>query len=254
MNIKNAQTENFEGDRLEAIFNRQIELMAKYHDIEKNIGLMQTEDCPVNLHDKRGQARLKDFAWRATEEVAEAMETIPVINDLAAQVSELRLSDFDDANLFAIKHDELHKSIEDNMLHFQEEMVDALHFFTEFTILCGITPHDLWELISGEEDVSYKDDLLINVFSKAEEKGKYPLDSAMSLFVTDLGLCCNCLKNKAWKQSSMLTDITKFKGCVAKAWVSFMVLMKASQLKPDSIVDLYLKKSQVNKFRQRSNY
>ena len=254
MNITNAVTEKFEGDRLVAIFNRQKELMEKYHHIELNIGLMQTEDCPVNLHDKRGQARLKDFAWRATEEVAEAMETIPVINELANQLSGLRVSDFEDANLFALKHDEINKSIEENMLHFQEELVDALHFFTEFTILCGITPEDLWVLISKEENIAYKEDLLINIFSEATREKGYNLSIAMAGFVTDLGLCCNCLKNKAWKQTQMLTDIPKFKNNVATAWLSFMKLLDAGQLNPDRITDLYLKKSQVNEFRIGSKY
>jgi hypothetical protein len=254
MNIKNATTENIQGDRLISIFGRQKELMNKYHDIEKNIGLMQTEDCPVNLHDKRGQARLKDFAWRTTEEIAEAMETLPMIHELADKVAELRVSDFPGADSFAIKHEEIQKSIEDNMLHFQEELVDSLHFFTEFTILCGISPLEIWQLISNNEELEYKEDLLINIFSEAANKGHYPLDAAMAKFITDLGLCCNCLKNKAWKQSSMLTDIPKFKQCVANAWVSFMILMKAGQLNPDTITDLYLKKSQVNFFRQRSQY
>ena len=61
MNITHAVREEIEGDKLEAIFNRQEELMSKYHDIEKRSGLLQTEDCPVNLDDKRGQARIKDF-------------------------------------------------------------------------------------------------------------------------------------------------------------------------------------------------
>ena len=63
MNITHAVTEEVVGDRLVAIFNRQKELMSKYHDIEKRSGLLQTEDCPVNLDDKRGQARIKDFSW-----------------------------------------------------------------------------------------------------------------------------------------------------------------------------------------------
>jgi hypothetical protein len=254
MNIKNATTENIQGDRLISIFDRQKELMTKYHDIEKNIGLMQTEDCPVNLHDKRGQARLKDFAWRTTEEIAEAMETIPVLNDLSDKIANLRSSDFDTNKAFVMKHEELHTSIEDNILHFQEELVDSLHFFTEFTILCGITPLEIWQLVSGNEELEYKEDLLINIYAESTKKGHYPLDAAMAKFITDLGLCCNCLKNKAWKQSSMLTDIPKFKQCVANAWSSFMILMEAGQLNPDTITDLYLKKSQVNAFRVRSKY
>lgn len=59
---------------------------------------MQTEDCPVNLDDKRGQARIKDFSWRITEEIGEALDAME--NESA-------------------------------LLHFHEELVDGLHFLTE---------------------------------------------------------------------------------------------------------------------------
>ena len=74
MNINHAVEEKIEGDLLKAIFDRQKSLMGKYHDIELKSGLLQTEDCPVNLDDKRGQARIKDFSWRVTEELGEALD------------------------------------------------------------------------------------------------------------------------------------------------------------------------------------
>ena len=74
MNINHATVEEFTGDKLQAIFTRQKSLMDKYHDIELRSGLLQTEDCPVNLDDKRGQARIKDFSWRVTEERGEALD------------------------------------------------------------------------------------------------------------------------------------------------------------------------------------
>ena len=76
MNITHAKKGNIEGEGLKNIFKRQKELMEKYHDIELKSGLLQTEDCPVNLDDKRGQARIKDFAWRITEEIGEALDAL----------------------------------------------------------------------------------------------------------------------------------------------------------------------------------
>lgn len=255
MNITNAETEVITGDKLEAIFNRQKELMAKYHPIEVSIGLVQTEDCPVNLHDKRGQARLKDFAWRATEEVAEAMEAVPVLNNLADSLSQLRPAQFDnDSKAFMDRHNEIVKSLEENMLHFQEELVDALHFLTEFTILSGITPLQIFHIAAGCELAEDADTLNELYQYSNREAVSISLSSTMADFVTNLGLSCNCLKNKAWKQTSMLTDIPKFHTCVATTWVSFIRLLAAGGLNPESIADLYLKKSQVNAFRQRSNY
>ena len=104
MNITHAVEEEVIGDGLKAIFDRQKELMAKYHDIELRSGLMQTEDCPVKLDDKRGQARIKDFAWRVTEEVGEALDAY----------------------------------YQNDMVHFAEELIDGLHFLTELTILSGL--------------------------------------------------------------------------------------------------------------------
>ena len=116
MNITHAVTEEVVGDKLVAIFNRQKELMFKYHDIEKRSGLLQTEDCPVNLDDKRGQARIKDFSWRVMEEVGEALDA---------------KSDFE---------------------HFTEELIDGLHFLTELTILSGFGPEDIvWEDPKGND-------------------------------------------------------------------------------------------------------
>ena len=59
-------------DRLKLMFNRQRELMAKYHDIEKRNGCLQTEDVPVDLNSTLGQQRLKDLNSRVCEELYEA--------------------------------------------------------------------------------------------------------------------------------------------------------------------------------------
>ena len=53
MNITHAKKETTNKESLKAIFERQRELMEKYHDIELKSGLLQTEDCPVNLDAKR---------------------------------------------------------------------------------------------------------------------------------------------------------------------------------------------------------
>ena len=57
-----------------SIFNRQKELMAKYEGIEAKNGLLETPDVPVDIDSYKGQARLKNFAWRVTEELTEALE------------------------------------------------------------------------------------------------------------------------------------------------------------------------------------
>lgn len=217
MNINHATVEEVTGDKLQAIFTRQKSLMDKYHDIELKSGLLQTEDCPVNLDDKRGQARIKDFSWRVTEELGEALDA---------------------------------KATKD---HYQEELIDGLHFLTELTILAGKDYHN----ILPEGTALYHNDRLEDLVENAKEcisRNGDNLNYWVSKFIENLGMMCNCLKNKPWKQSMMKTDQNAFYGRLAEVWVLYITLLVISGMDADSIAITYLKKSQVNQFRQRSNY
>lgn len=217
MNINHATVEEVTGDKLQAIFTRQKSLMDKYHDIELRSGLLQTEDCPVNLDDKRGQARIKDFSWRVTEELGEALDA---------------------------------KATKD---HYQEELIDGLHFLTELTILASKDYHN----ILPEGTALYHNDRLEDLVENAKEcisRNGDNLDYWVSKFIENLGMMCNCLKNKPWKQSMMKTDQNAFYGRLAEVWVLYITLLVVSGMDADSIATTYLKKSQVNKFRIRSAY
>ena len=210
MNITHAKKETTNKESLRAIFDRQKELMEKYHDIEFKSGLMQTEDCPVNLDDKRGQARIKDFAWRITEEIGEALDAIE------------------------------NESGESALLHFHEELVDGLHFLTEMTILTGYDLPEYTTLKDLIEEGSYRD--------------CYTLNDLVSDHVMYLGMMCNCLKNKPWKQSMMKTNKENFYKHLKLVWSNYIAILTSQDLTEEEITDLYLRKSQVNQFRQRSNY
>ena len=210
MNITHAKKEKTNKESLRAIFDRQKELMEKYHDIEFKSGLIQTEDCPVNLDDKRGQARIKDFAWRITEEVGEALDAIE------------------------------NESGESALLHFHEELVDGLHFLTEMTILTGYDLPEYTTLKDLIEEGSYRD--------------CYTLNDLVSDHVMYLGMMCNCLKNKPWKQSMMKTNKENFYKHLKLVWSNYIAILTSQDLTEEEITDLYLRKSQVNQFRQRSNY
>ena len=210
MNITHAKKEKTNKESLRAIFDRQKELMEKYHDIEFKSGLMQTEDCPVNLDDKRGQARIKDFAWRITEEIGEALDAIE------------------------------NESGESALLHFHEELVDGLHFLTEMTILTG---YDLPEYTT-----------LKDLIEEGSYRNCYTLNDLVSDHVMYLGMMCNCLKNKPWKQSMMKTNKENFYKHLKLVWSNYIAILTSQDLTEEEITDLYLRKSQVNQFRQRSNY
>ena len=210
MNITHAKKEKTNKESLRAIFDRQKELMEKYHDIEFKSGLMQTEDCPVNLDDKRGQARIKDFSWRITEEVGEALDAIE------------------------------NESGESALLHFHEELVDGLHFLTEMTILTGYDLPEYTTLKDLIEEGSYRD--------------CYTLNDLVSDHVMYLGMMCNCLKNKPWKQSMMKTNKENFYKHLKLVWSNYVAILTSQDLTEEEITDLYLRKSQVNQFRVRSHY
>lgn len=129
MNIHDAEEEKVEGDQLEAIFNRQRVLMEKYHHIEKEKGLLQTEDVPVDLNDHMGQARLKDFAWRITEELGEAMN--------------------------CLKNKPWKKTqMMTDTVHYYEEIIDAFHFFVELCILSGMDAKMLTDIYLKKSQVN----------------------------------------------------------------------------------------------------
>ena len=108
MNINDVQEEVTVPDNiLKAIFDKQRELALKYHPIEERSGLLQTTDFPVDLNDPKGQARLKDLAWRTVEELGEAGECEEVDKE-----------------------------------HFREEIIDSVHFFVELLLSAGMDHND----------------------------------------------------------------------------------------------------------------
>lgn len=218
-----------ENDMLDLLFARQHYLAEKYLPIEKENGLLQTEDIPVDINDRKAQARLKDFAWRVSEELYEATDAL-------------------------ITH-------QDNINHFLEEMIDALHFFLELNILCGIDPQKIKEYFALPDDVDKLfslHHLVMNLpFAQNNVDIQYIPDACL-IYTTigqPIGNAMNKLKNKPWKQSHMVTEYDQFIDCLIPAWVGFFrVLGLKHGLTAEQIFTLYFKKSEVNKFRIRSNY
>lgn len=187
---------------IEGIFNRQKELHEKYKHVELNnhlgLGLVQSKE--FSLDDKDWQYLIKDFAWRVTEELTEALEA----------------------------------KLEDNKLHCMEEIIDALHFYTELLIICGYKPSD------------------INLYSAIE--AEY-FNSTILYPTYNLGLACNLLKNKPWKNTHLITDQKRFKEFLLKGYSDLIYCAIDHDLESIAGVYLvYMKKNLVNKFRIDSNY
>jgi hypothetical protein len=221
MNITHAEEEKVTGDRLEAIFTRQHELAEKYTPIEVASGLRHSPDVPVDLDSPKGQAQLKDYAWRVVEEIGEALDA----------------------------------RVDANFIHEAEEVVDALHFLCEFTIIAGCGVDDLHRLMSthyGAPERTYKDRLELMYLCSRQRK---TVPVGANGVIRELGMTCNTLKCKPWKQSHQLTDKEEFHRRLIRTWVEFLVYAgEVFSGDFDELVNVYLKKSQVNSFRIRSNY
>lgn len=228
MNVNDYQAANDDVPcMLKDIFDRQTELMHKYHPIEKANGLLLAEDIPLNLHDRMAQYRIKDMAWRVTEEMAEATGAL-----------------------------EDHPDLVD---HFHEELSDAMHFLVELFISVGIDSTSFAACESSGDRLtgSYAEAVYDN---KARTKYDFTVGDVDQIrihswkVIHELGQGMNCLKNKPWKQSHMLTDVPKFRSYMVRAFYAFLRLCAVSGMSDKDVYGMYTRKNQVNQFRQRSKY
>lgn len=210
---------------LEAIFKKQSELAQKYKDIEKMPASLLT-DTKDNVDTAEGQKWIKDFAWRVTEEICEAIEA----KNMAYAKAKEKYIKLTKKDFTVIKENEMDNFAKetDEFYHYLEEVTDALHFMTELCIIAGY---------------NYKDfEIPINYNAREMD------------CIYRLGLAMNCLKNKPWKQTQMLTDRLKFKKYIQQAYSRLIGIFFTAGYKMEDVYIIYFKKNAVNQFRQRSKY
>lgn len=131
--------------------------------------------------------------------------------------------------------------IDRNETKFLEELSDALHFLTELWILAGL-------------DYSIIPSIEANPFSPMSHSVK-DLSPRIMGVITGLGRAMWQLRNKPWKKSQVLTDVPRFISHLETAYVRLLWLYSDQfGLSMKQICLFYLRKSEVNLFRQRSNY
>ncbi len=130
MNTKDIETEApSTGDWLQNIFVRQRQLMDKYDELEKRNNLLLYEGVPIDLHDRMGQARIRELIRRTVEELFEASHCL---KNSAWKNSHV-LTDED---------------------HFYEEIADAFHFFIELCIATGLNAEALYRVYFKKSEVN----------------------------------------------------------------------------------------------------
>lgn len=204
---------------LKAIFYRQYELSRKYIEIEG----MPLD--PWNIHSKEHQIWIKDYMWRIVEEL---MESAEYFNSGRREQEAL----------------------------FYEEISDALHFFVEPMVMLKYDVREVEGCIMAIGQLEGSKGWYSVLEQKTFKPTEFHLDFANCLYliVLNLGLAGNCLKNKKWKQTEVMTDINAFKGRYYNAFYHFLLLCRLLGMSLDDLYLVYMKKSVVNKFRQESKY
>lgn len=216
MNIDDINDVDFPvDDMLEAIFEKQKGLMDRYHSIEER--------------QKVGYGILRGNIFNINEIRSQCL-----VKDFAWRTTE-----------------ELTEATEcehTDQAHFFEELSDALHFYTELCIMIGITPTNI--MVQAIPLMTRKPLMdILESMNLVFPQTKNPYD-----IVVHLGLAMNCLKQKPWKQTHVLTDTKKFEFHIIRGYICLLTYMISSKMTPEEIFMIYFKKNLVNQFRQKSNY
>ena len=132
VNVKDIQDMKNESgeDKLDQMFRRQWDLIGKYKEIEtKTLPCVVPHSYPVDLDSYHGQHQIKEQIFRTIVELCEAADCLK--NKPWKQTM-----------------------IETDVIHFQEELADALHFFLEVCIQAGIGPDELYQLYFKKSEVN----------------------------------------------------------------------------------------------------
>jgi hypothetical protein len=205
--------------QLQEIFAKQRSLTGNYEAIYTNNGHPFYEP-PIDINHTLGQAQLKRGAWCFTEEMAEAHARMYSVDGKAC---------FEDAG-------------------YREELIDALHFLTEFCIYADITGEDVFTILrslpeKAGNDVSF-------TWPASRDFMAYMQWQCVACIAS----ACNLLKNRPWKQTFKNTDRPSFVRFVLATWKAFYDVCQMSGMTAEDIHAGYMAKHRVNEQRQATGY
>lgn len=270
-------------NKLEEIFSLQKDLIDGYIKIES------LPQYPINIQSKSSQTLIKDFVGRVIEELSESYESLMIIDSIIQNTIRLNgglrnISEEDSEKILSESQnaseeisDALHFFIE--LLIYTDISASDIYDYVENHSSFGLSENKLFEvMILGSGYLGSYSELSNNypriylnnlpIFQNKEiDWGlrQFGLTYNQELFNINLkcyfwdithylNLARNCLKNKPWKQSQMLTDSAKFRDYLIKSFILFLGTCYSMNLSSDNLYRNYFKKNKINLFRQKSHY
>lgn len=250
--------------KLQEMLNKQRALITEYMVV---YGL---PPYPLTIDLKEHQEVARHLISSIIEELSEAYTPMDLF------VSQLNSNDSDKPNSTLL--------YEINM-----ELADSLHFFLELLIYCNITEDSLKEFSDKQlETLNFPeligDNTWHNLFFEAHEfnhaegvesrrnraivQTDYPFNGGTNLtsavleqaekylwqITHALNLAQNELKNKAWKQTEVKTDVNKFQVLVGRTFMVYICLLALLNHTPHSMYEVYLIKNKANLKRIKTKY
>lgn len=272
-------------DKLEEIFSLQKNLIDGYIKIES------LPQYPINIQSKSSQTLIKDFVGRVIEELSESYESLMAIDsiiqntiysnsngrvkNISEEDSEKILSELQNASEEI--SDALHFFIE--LLIYTDISASDIYDYVKNHSSFELSENKLFEaMILGSRYLGSYNKLSDNqlriylsnlpIFQNKDiDWGLRQFGSTYSQELFNINLKCyfwdithhlnlarNCLKNKPWKQSQMLTDSAKFRDYLIKSFILFLGTCYSMDLSSGNLYRNYFKKNRINLFRQKSHY
>ena len=281
--VKDAPEKVEFGKYLEKIYELQTQLLDHYVRIE-GIPLW-----PIDVNTKKSQVLLKDFTGRVTEELAEGFESHLLVQDLT-NGNKLWFGNIEKEKYEEmISHLQNLNEEQADAMHFMTELLLYANILPEdiqaWVVAKAkevgldskkVKSTDILSnainlgMVSNEEyfqsNMSNKNQTCL-VEHVSEEALQYlpagrlfsnELISSSRSCLWDitqaLNISRNCLKNKPWKQTGVMTNEALYQSKLVEAFVYMMGYWGRLGLTSDSIYYLYFKKNKINCFRISSKY
>lgn len=269
-----------DGKYLEKIYELQKKLLDSYITIE---GL---PSYPIDVNTKSSQVILKDFVGRVIEELAEGYESHILVKDIVESVgtniSLLSQEKYDQMishlqNLNEEQADAMHFMVE-LLIYSNIQPEDIKSWILKKAKEQNIFVKESNDIISmamilghyqNDKDYDHtdflhttflpiesSDEVLRYIPGGIEYNENILSDNRKSLWdiTYALNIARNCLKNKPWKQSGVMTNEVQFQSLLVEAFVYMMGYYARIGIDSQEIYYLYFKKNCINQFRIKSNY